>query len=101
MRGAAAAVNVGAGGVWVDRAIEMAQVEEHELGVILQLDTEPVPARLKRFQLVSEPLVIHPRGAGHGGAVERSFNGQERKRNVVRRLAQALGLLADAILAID
>ena len=47
-------------------AVGVAQLEEHQFGAGVELHAEPVPALLIGFQLVGEPLVVHPRGAGDG-----------------------------------
>src|SRR5579871_6179278 len=98
---AAVTVDIGSRRVGVDRAIEMAQLEQHEFGVVVQLNAKPVPPGLEGFQLVSEPLVVHPGGSGYGGAVERAFHREERKGNVIGSFARAFGFLADAVFAID
>ena len=42
---------------------ETAQIKQHQLGSIVQLDAKPIPSHLVLGQLVREPFVIHPGGA--------------------------------------
>ena len=79
----------------------LAQFEEHQLGVVVQLNAEPVPADLIGGQLFGEPLVVHPGPTRYRLAVYVSRYGEQRKRDIVGGPSLPFGLLADPVLALD
>src|SRR5216684_1598558 len=105
MRRPALRVHVSPGRVGINRTVRTANVKEHELGVIGELEAQPIPARLIGLKLVSKELVVHPAGAAHFEALAAQFDRAEgrkaRKRNVVRRAARTVRLLADTIFTVN
>src|SRR6266567_326809 len=98
-------VHVSPAGVGINGTVCTANVKEHELGVIGELEAQPIPARLIGLKLVSKELVVHPAGAAHFEALaaqlDRARGCKARKRNVVRRAARTVRLLADAIFTVN
>src|SRR5580704_11235603 len=92
-------------GEWIDRAVFAANAEEHQLGVVVELHAEPIPADLIAFQLVREKFVVHPGEAGDfdgfAAQSDRSIRREAREGDVVRCVAGTRGLLADAVLALN
>src|SRR5260221_14778840 len=91
--------------VRIDRTVLATNAEEHELGLILELNAEPVPAGLVGFQLIGEKLVVHPGKTCDVKFLAVKFDGslcvKPSERHIVRRVACASGLLTDAIFAVN
>src|SRR5215467_11101139 len=58
-------VDQGSRRIGVDGAVLAADLKKHELGVVIQLQREPVPSNLIRLELVGEKLMVHPGQARH------------------------------------
>src|SRR5712664_510685 len=105
MRGLATGIHVRPGGVRINRTIFAADVKEHHLAVVFELNTQPIPAGLVGIKLMGEEFMIHPTGAAYFKflVTEVDYTGgrQSRKRNIVRCTAGPLRFLADAIFTVD
>ena len=102
---AARGVHERAGRERVGVPVDAAQAVQHQLGAVVELQAEPVPARLLGRQLVGEELVVHPREPLDLEPLPLDLEGargdQARERDVVRRAAGPRGLLAHAVDAVD
>src|SRR5690349_7798076 len=105
MRRLSLRINVGSSRVWIDRAILAANVKNHHLGVVIGLETQPVPANLFGLKLVREEFMVHPTRAAPchflGTEIDRAIGRNTGERNIVRGVAQAIRLLADAVLTVN
>src|SRR5260370_12372567 len=101
VRGAPVGSDVGSRRPNIYTSIGVAQLKQHQLRAGIKLDAEPVPSLLLRFHLMGEPFVIHPGRSRDLGAVQCTSHVQAWEGDVVRRLAGARRLLADAVLAVD
>src|SRR5437763_634827 len=83
----------------IDRTALGAELEQHQVPSIVELNAEPVPTHLRRLQLMRKPFVIHPCGSADG--VARSFDHdisapvESGEGHVVRSLSRARRLLTD------
>ena len=98
-------IHESAGGVWIDGPVFPSQFKKHQFSLVVQLNAEPVPARLIAPELLAKPLVVHPRRALHpmglSSGFERSGHAQSGKGHVVRCSSFPLSLLAHAVLPLD
>src|SRR5258708_16911655 len=79
-------------GRWsVGRPVLAADLVEHQLRVIVELDGEPVPTLLAFAKLGTAELVIHPCQTVAARAVHSAADFQTRPPVVIRRLSHSLG----------
>src|SRR5258708_9330920 len=83
----------------IDPTILASNVEQHQLGVVLELNAQPVPPHLLGLQLMSEEFVIHPRRARNlklcAAQIDFTPSIYPGKRNVMRRASRPFRLFAD------
>src|ERR1019366_2395825 len=63
VKGASLRVLISPGREGIGGAVFTSQPEEHDFRAIVQLQAEPIPSGLIRFELMREKLMIHPTGA--------------------------------------
>src|ERR1700674_1436254 len=59
MRRLSICIDVRAGRVRINRTVLAANVKEHHLRVVLELEAQPVPAGLAGFELMREEFMVH------------------------------------------
>src|SRR5215831_16946103 len=105
MNGLSLRVHEGSGRKRICRALRAAELIEHQLGIVFQLNAEPVPTQLIRAERMSKEFMIHP-----GAAVDldtltvsadRALGFQAREGNVVRGVSCTGRFLAHAILSMN
>ena len=89
-------------------AVAVAQLEHHQVGAIVQLHREPVPALLMRFQDRRAELVVHPAETRHRHRLAANATNDERaprrhagQRVVVRGVAGLIALPAQSRVAVQ
>src|SRR6266436_5935882 len=65
MRRLSICIHVRAGRVRINGAVLAANVKEHHLRVVLELEAQPVPAGLAGFELMREEFMVHPTYAAY------------------------------------
>src|SRR5258706_527420 len=95
----AADQRAGRGGV--GRAVLAADLVEHQLGVVVELDGKPVPALLAFAQGGAAELVVHPGLAVAVCSVHAATEFQARHRVVVSGVPGPFRLDAHAVLSVD
>jgi hypothetical protein len=91
---------------WGSRlSVGAAELVEHEVGSIVELDREPVPADLPRLEKARAEFVIHPAFSGHFDRLPiddyratRSACGSESSS---AKRCRGITLLADTVLSLD
>ena len=88
----------------VRRAVLLAGAKEHDLFTTVQMQREPVPARLVGAQRLAAPLAIQPRRAADGVGLpvdlQRTVGLKKRLTVVIRRLPFC-GFAAEALLTLQ
>src|SRR5918992_3579336 len=104
MFGRAIAIDERAAGIWIDRSVFVPNQIEHEFGVIIEVDAEPIPPDLVFAQLIAAELVVHPRYTTDIFlfAVNRqlAFGLHAGQRIIIRRSSLALCFLAMPIISV-
>src|SRR5437588_1987266 len=85
----------------IDRAVGAADLIEHQLAVVIELDGEPVPSLLTLAEMGAAEFVIHPGNAAATLSVDTAGDVEARHRVVMRRVTDALRFDADAVLAVN
>ncbi len=57
-------INKRSGRIRINRTISFPQIEKHQLRIVIELNTEPVPSHLIGCELFGKPLMVHPRLSG-------------------------------------
>ncbi len=65
MRSLSICIHVRAGRVRINGTVLAANVKEHHLCVVLELEAQPVPAGLAGFELMREEFMVHPTYAAY------------------------------------
>src|SRR6266567_2548161 len=98
-------INVSPRRVGINRTILAANVKQHQLGAVLELQAEPVPTRLTRLELGREEFMVHPTRALYFKFLVAQFDDprgcQSRQRNIMRCAAPSLRLLTDTVLTVN
>src|SRR5207253_11328726 len=105
MRSLSVHVHVRARGIGINRTIPASHAKEHQLRIVRELQTQPVPASLFSVKLVCEELVVHPTGAARLKSLitqfDRTGSYEPCKRNIVRGAARPFRFLADAVFTMN
>ena len=85
----------------VRRAVVAADLIQHQLAVVVELNREPVPSLLVLPQFRAPELVIHPGDSAAPLPVHAAGDIEPCHRVVVRGVADAFRFHADAVLAVN